>query len=227
MVFGKTIVLPGEFFEPSSQTPTDPSEFLLRLRETFRTLKPTPTSCHSSTSCFVYTALKTCSHVFVRNRKPPIPLIDIAPTTSNSLSTSAASSSSTVSMFTPLPASCPVLQTTTTTSNTIPSTSQEAKLTSKLRKKTVHLKTHTKHKILTFNSPKLPTTIKAGYLNCTIRPYVPNPLRCFKCQKFGHSQTSCRGQLTCSRCASVGHASTDYALEQKCVNCQQPHPSDS
>ncbi|GFY74477.1 integrase catalytic domain-containing protein [Trichonephila inaurata madagascariensis] len=42
MVFGKTIGLPGEFFEPSSQTPTDPSEFLLRLRETFRTLKPTP-----------------------------------------------------------------------------------------------------------------------------------------------------------------------------------------
>ncbi|GFQ85817.1 hypothetical protein TNCT_396731 [Trichonephila clavata] len=39
IVFGKTIVLPGEFFEPSSQTRTDPSEFLLRLRETFRTLK--------------------------------------------------------------------------------------------------------------------------------------------------------------------------------------------
>ncbi|GFW80496.1 integrase catalytic domain-containing protein [Trichonephila clavipes] len=66
MVFGKPIVLPGEFFEPSSQTPTDPSEFLLRLRETFRTLKPTPASCHSSTSCFVHTDLKTCSHVFVR-----------------------------------------------------------------------------------------------------------------------------------------------------------------
>ncbi|GFS62852.1 gag-Pol polyprotein, partial [Trichonephila inaurata madagascariensis] len=66
MVFGKTIVLPGEFFEPSSQTPTDSSEFLLRLRETFLTFKPTPTSCHSSTSCFVHTALKTCSHVFVR-----------------------------------------------------------------------------------------------------------------------------------------------------------------
>ncbi|GFY60474.1 gag-Pol polyprotein [Trichonephila inaurata madagascariensis] len=66
MVFGKTNVLPGEFFEPSSQTPTDPSEFLLRLRETFRTLKPTLASCHSSTSCFAHTALKTCSHVFVR-----------------------------------------------------------------------------------------------------------------------------------------------------------------
>ncbi|GFV71163.1 uncharacterized protein TNCV_410461 [Trichonephila clavipes] len=37
----------------------------------------------------------------------------------------------------------------------------------------------TKHIILTFNSPKLTTTIKAGYLNCKIRPYIPNPLRCF------------------------------------------------
>ncbi|GFT27502.1 uncharacterized protein TNCV_1275941 [Trichonephila clavipes] len=35
------------------------------------------------------------------------------------------------------------------------------------------------------------------------------------------------GQLACSRCASVGHASTDCSLEQKCVNCSQPHSSDS
>ncbi|GFW10869.1 uncharacterized protein TNCV_4919881 [Trichonephila clavipes] len=85
----------------------------------------------------------------------------------------------------------------------------------------------TKHLILTFNSPKLPNTIKAGYLNSKIHPYIPNPLRCFKCQRFGHSQTSCRGQFTCSRCASVGHSSTDCTLEPKCVNCTQSHPSDS
>ncbi|GFW86829.1 uncharacterized protein TNCV_2809841 [Trichonephila clavipes] len=75
--------------------------------------------------------------------------------------------------------------------------------------------------------PKLPSNIKAGYLNCKVRPYIPNPLRCFKCQRFGHSQTSCRGQLTCSRCASVGHVSTYCSLEPKCINCSQPHPSDS
>ncbi|GFT24799.1 uncharacterized protein TNCV_2618651 [Trichonephila clavipes] len=85
----------------------------------------------------------------------------------------------------------------------------------------------TKHVILTFNSPNLPTSIKAGYINCKIRPYIPYPLRCFKCQRFGHSQTACRGQLTCSRCASVGHASSDCTLEQKCVNCSQPHSADS
>ncbi|GFX98906.1 uncharacterized protein TNCV_1504821 [Trichonephila clavipes] len=48
-----------------------------------------------------------------------------------------------------------------------------------------------------------------------------------QCQRFGHSQISCRGQLTCSRCASVGHASTDCSLEPKCINCLQPHPPDS
>ncbi|GFV77838.1 uncharacterized protein TNCV_4674321 [Trichonephila clavipes] len=85
----------------------------------------------------------------------------------------------------------------------------------------------TKHMILTFNNPNLPATVKAGYLNCKIRPYVPNPLRCFKCQRFGHSQTACRGQLTCSRCATVGHPSTDCTLEPKCVNCFLSHPSDS
>ncbi|GFW52412.1 uncharacterized protein TNCV_2796701 [Trichonephila clavipes] len=85
----------------------------------------------------------------------------------------------------------------------------------------------TKHLILTFNRPKLPPAIKAGYLHCKIRPYIPNPLRCFKCQRFGHSQTSCRSQLTCSRCASVGHASTDCSLEPKCINCSQPHTADS
>ncbi|GFV77678.1 uncharacterized protein TNCV_1574271 [Trichonephila clavipes] len=85
----------------------------------------------------------------------------------------------------------------------------------------------TKYLILTFNSPKLPSNIKAGYLNCKLRPYIPNPLRCFKCQRFGHSRNSCRGQLTCSRCASVGYSSTDCTLESKCINCSQLHTTDS
>ncbi|XP_035224501.1 uncharacterized protein LOC118197121 [Stegodyphus dumicola] len=56
---------------------------------------------------------------------------------------------------------------------------------------------NTKHLILSFSSPELPKAIKAGYLNCPIRPYVPNPLRCFKCQRFGHAKAACRGNLAC------------------------------
>ena len=83
----------------------------------------------------------------------------------------------------------------------------------------------TKHIILTFASTKLPRSLRAGYLECPIRPYIPNPLRCYNCQRFGHSKTSCRGKLTCSRCGIVGHESLDCEAPFRCVNCLQDHPS--
>ncbi|GFU68795.1 uncharacterized protein TNCV_2576561 [Trichonephila clavipes] len=49
---------------------------------------------------------------------------------------------------------------------------------------------NTKHLILTFACPDLPQFITAGYLRCSVRPYIPNPLRCFQCQRFGHSKPS-------------------------------------
>ncbi|GBN64088.1 hypothetical protein AVEN_135943-1 [Araneus ventricosus] len=84
---------------------------------------------------------------------------------------------------------------------------------------------NTKHLILTFDSAKLPEHIKAGYMRLSVRTYIPNPLRCFKCQRFGHSKTSCRGTLTCARCAEVGHESTDCTRTEKCVNCKGEHTS--
>ncbi|GFV30210.1 hypothetical protein TNCV_96871 [Trichonephila clavipes] len=99
----------------------------------------------SSTTTQAHFLLSTSSATVTSSSEsqPSIPLIDTALTTSNSISTSAASfssnkalSSSTVSMFTPLPAEIyPVLETSTTTSNTIPSTSQAAKQTLKSRRK--------------------------------------------------------------------------------------------
>ncbi|GFU43487.1 uncharacterized protein TNCV_355661 [Trichonephila clavipes] len=62
---------------------------------------------------------------------------------------------------------------------------------------------NTKHLILTFSTPELPQSVKAAYLHCPVRPYIPNPLRCFQCQRFGHSKTFCRGQPTCSRCVEA------------------------
>ncbi|GBM11145.1 hypothetical protein AVEN_243016-1 [Araneus ventricosus] len=84
---------------------------------------------------------------------------------------------------------------------------------------------NTKHLILTFDSAKLPENIKAGYMRLSVRTYIPNPLRYFKCQRFGHSKTSCRGTLTCARCAEVGHESTDCTRTEKCVNCKGEHTS--
>lgn len=48
----------------------------------------------------------------------------------------------------------------------------------------------TKDIILLFNAPNLPKSTKAGYLSCSVQPYIRNPVRCFRCQRFVHSRTS-------------------------------------
>ncbi|XP_023216845.1 uncharacterized protein LOC111619372 [Centruroides sculpturatus] len=83
----------------------------------------------------------------------------------------------------------------------------------------------TKHLILTFNKPTLPSVITAGYLCCPVRPYIPNPLRCFKCQRFGHSQASYCGKNVCAQCGDEGHESTECTCTPCCVNCKDSHPS--
>ncbi|GBM96077.1 hypothetical protein AVEN_111465-1 [Araneus ventricosus] len=71
----------------------------------------------------------------------------------------------------------------------------------------------------------MPDSVRAGYIKLTVRPSIPNPLRCYKCQRFGHSRTSCRGILTCARCAEAGHDSSDCKASEKCVNCKGSHTS--
>ncbi|KAM7299428.1 phospholipase D2 isoform X2 [Ixodes scapularis] len=79
--------------------------------------------------------------------------------------------------------------------------------------------------ILTFERHTLPQTIKAGYLNCHIRPYVPNPQRCFRCQRFGHGARSCREKETCAKCGSQDHVSDICENVAHYTNCNGPHPT--
>lgn len=81
----------------------------------------------------------------------------------------------------------------------------------------------TKHLILTFGSSILPETIEAGYIKLKVRPYIPNPLRCFKCQRFGHSSQNCRGRSTCAKCSATEHPSESCENAAHCVNCDGDH----
>lgn len=84
----------------------------------------------------------------------------------------------------------------------------------------------TKHIVLTFGRPSLPESVHAAFISCPVRPYIPSPRRCFRCQKYGHGTQSCRGRPTCAHCARADHTSDDCKKEQvKCPNCGEPHPA--
>jgi len=54
--------------------------------------------------------------------------------------------------------------------------------------------------ILTFNTSALPKHIKIGFLHTEVEMYIPNPLRCFRCQKYGHGKNVCRNTAVCAHC---------------------------
>ena len=77
--------------------------------------------------------------------------------------------------------------------------------------------------ILTFNSPKIPESLKVCYLNIPVSQFVPNPLRCYKCQKFCHVTSKCKHCETCARCSETGHKDDSCTKAFKCANCGECH----
>ena len=54
--------------------------------------------------------------------------------------------------------------------------------------------------ILTFGKPQIPKELKVGYYIVKVNPYIPNPLRCYNCQKFGHHEQKCLKSAVCKKC---------------------------
>ena len=50
----------------------------------------------------------------------------------------------------------------------------------------------------------VPEYVYIGCLRYKVKPYVPQPIRCLKCQGFGHTAFHCRRQTRCVRCGK-GH----------------------
>ncbi|KAK5641824.1 hypothetical protein RI129_010371 [Pyrocoelia pectoralis] len=82
--------------------------------------------------------------------------------------------------------------------------------------------TDTANHILTFNVTKLPRVIQAAFYPLQVRPYIPNPLRCFNCQRFGHSSVNCKHDKRCV-CGKPTHEGLWCDEPIVCPNCQGPH----
>src|ERR1700721_176015 len=77
--------------------------------------------------------------------------------------------------------------------------------------------------IVTFAQPTIPQTLKAGYLSIPVLQFFPNPLRCFKCQKYGHHQSLCKHPAACPRCGQVAHGDDPCTGPPHCINCSGAH----
>ena len=79
--------------------------------------------------------------------------------------------------------------------------------------------------ILTFNTPKIPDSLKMCYLNIPVSQYVPNPIGWYKCQRFGHVTSKCKHNEVCARWSATVHKDDTCTKEHKCVNCEENHAS--
>src|SRR5215469_5493467 len=76
--------------------------------------------------------------------------------------------------------------------------------------------------IPTFKGTYLPSYIYAGYMRIKVRAYIRPPRRCFKCQKYGHFQSTCKQKEISVKCGKDKHEG-DCSDPTKCVNCKGDH----
>lgn len=80
--------------------------------------------------------------------------------------------------------------------------------------------------MITCDEETLPGKIYIGYMCYNVRLYIPPPLRCFKCQRFGHVAAVCKGKQRCGKCSGEHeYGKCDEGTKLKCCNCGGKHSS--
>ena len=81
--------------------------------------------------------------------------------------------------------------------------------------------------LLTFDRVNVPKSLRIFYRVVPVDVYVPNPLRCFNCQRFGHHENNCSEDpgSVCENCGADGHAhhTSQCKNPTKCINCGKDH----
>lgn len=78
--------------------------------------------------------------------------------------------------------------------------------------------------MMVFDEIKMPERVYLGFLSYVVRTYIPPPLRCFKCQKYGHVAAVCHGKQRCARCGGEHkYGECGQGTKLKCCNCGGQH----
>lgn len=68
--------------------------------------------------------------------------------------------------------------------------------------------------------------LKFGYLQFRVKEYIPRPIRCYNCQRFGHTANSCNSIKRCKKCG-LNHNVEECHEQLKCPNCRGSHEASS
>ncbi len=77
--------------------------------------------------------------------------------------------------------------------------------------------------MLTFEGETLPDKVFVGFMSYMVKLYIPPPLRCYKCQRFGHIAAVCKGKKRCSMCGRDHDYDECDKVRKQCCNCGGEH----
>lgn len=74
--------------------------------------------------------------------------------------------------------------------------------------------------LFTFKGTSAPDFIRIGfYERVRVRPFIPQPLRCFVCQKFGYTAKTCSFKPICKNCPELKTEDHKVCARIVCTNC--------
>ena len=91
-------------------------------------------------------------------------------------------------------------------------------------------KTPTRQVLVTLKGAPTTTLDLGNWGTFKLRTFVPEPLRCFKCQKYGHHQANCTAKPKCGVCSKAHNTEVCLTAHRekkettaKCPNCAKRH----
>lgn len=79
--------------------------------------------------------------------------------------------------------------------------------------------------VVTMRCSEIPKEIRVGWMIQPMRPFIPDPMRCFRCNKLGHTSKRCNEkkeeERNCINCNQSQHTAPRVRCERepKCANC--------
>lgn len=84
--------------------------------------------------------------------------------------------------------------------------------------------------ILTFATINLPEFLHVGYEIMNLREYIPLPMKCKNCQRYGHTAKFCKNDKICCDCGALTHTTESNPTCQNnvlCINCKEENREDT